>query len=330
VANEDTVLSQYVPGFRANLNLAPQQLSTRLLGCIDGELNYDTPGQMFNADDVQVSDPVDVTARVPDTPDGFPGFTRRAGIFTPFQDAKWLDNVDKARELVDPTSKVMAAMTAGRWRKTDIAILGTVTGVGGLLGTAPTYAGAIGTTAISYTALPASQLVAATDIQFAHDAEVVPNDASQYGLSVGKVIHAGQLLDESELEGERYFAYTSQQKADLLRRTPVTSRFYDEVMALYEGKINSFMGFTFVRMPKTILPTDPNVAPHDGVSPVRACVAWVKNAVVYRGRPITEARIRLRPDKSDTPQAFYKAEHGAVRRYDTAVVQIDCYEGVQY
>ena len=79
--NEDTVLSQYVPGFRANLNLAPQQTDTRLLGRVDGDLTYDTPGQMFNADDVQrTSDPEIIVTRVPDTPDKFPGFTRRVGV----------------------------------------------------------------------------------------------------------------------------------------------------------------------------------------------------------------------------------------------------------
>lgn len=324
--NEDTVLSQYVPGFRANLNLAPQQLNTRLLGAVDGDLAYDTPGQMFNADDVQTSDPEDVTTRVPDTPDKFVGFTRRVGMFTPFQDAAWLDNVDKARELVDPTNKTMAALMAGRWRKTDRNILGNVGLTGGLLGNAPTKLDASGT--ITYVALPAAQLVAANDVSSAHDAEVVPTDGSDYGMSVGKLIKAGAILDESELEGERYLCWTSQQKEDLLRRTPVTSRFYNEVLALVKGEIDMFLGFRIIRLQKVNVPSF--LSGHGDASPTRRCVAWIKDACLYRGRPITDARIRIRPDKSDTPQAFYKTEHGSVRRYDTAVVEIDCFEGAPY
>ena len=325
---EDSVLSQYVPGFRANLALAPQQTDTRLLSCVDGDLAYDTPGQMFNADDVQRTDPEDITTRVPDTPDKFPSFTRRAGMFTPFQDASWLDNVDKARELEDPTSKVMAALMAGRWRKVDRAIMGTTAGIGGLLGQAPTYAGAIGTTAISYVSLPGAQIVASTDVSYAHDAEIVPTNGSQYGMSVGKVLHASAILDESELEGERYIAFTSQQKTDLLRRTPATSRYYQEVLHLQSGTLTEFMGFTLVRLRKDMVPYA--ALGHDAASPIRQCIAWTKGACIYRGRPITDANIWRRPDKSNTPQAFYKSEQGAVRRYDTAVVEIDCYEGPSY
>ena len=318
--NEDTVLSQYVQGFRANLNLAPQQTDTRLLGAVDGDLNYDTPGQMFNADDIQTSDPEDISTRVPPTPDKFVAASRRIGYFQPFHDAAWIDNVDKARELQDPTNKIMMALMAGRWRKTDTTILRSMLGVA--------YAKLDDTSAPTPVALPASQIVAATDISFAHDGEVVPDGTKQYGLSVGKILHAGFLLDESELEGERHWAGTSQQKADLLRRTPVTSIYYAEVKALVNGSIDEFMGFKFHWLKSTRVPSAG--AGNDGLSALRQNVAWIKDALVYRGRPITDARIRIRPDRSDTPQAFYKTEHGGCRRYDTAVVEVDCYEGPAY
>lgn len=315
--NEDTILSQYVPGFRANLNLAPQQTDTKLLYAVDSDLAYDTPGQMFNADDVQPSDPEDISTRVPDTPDKFVAMTRRVGMFQPFQDAAWLDNVDKARELVDPTNKVMMALVAGRWRKVDVTILGAA------IGNALSKADASGT--LTNNALPAGQVVASTDQTFKHDAEDLPTAGNQYGMSVAKLLHAKYLLDEGELEGERFLALGSQQLTDLLRETPVTSRFYADVQALVQGKLSSFLEFNIIRLKSSRLSSAG--AGHDGTSPIRQCVAWVKDAILYRGRPITDARIRIRPDKSDTPQAFYKTEHGAVRRYDKSVVEIDCYEG---
>lgn len=317
--SEDTVLSQYVPGFRANLNLSPQQTDTRLLSAVDGDLSYDTPGQMFNADDVGASDPEDVFTRVPNTPDKFVAMTRRVGMFTPFQDAAWLDNVDKARELTDPTNTIMMALTGGRWRKVDSAIL-----VGGL-GNALSKADDSGT--LTNNALPAGQVVAVNDVAFAHDGEVVPAGGQDYGLSVGKLIHAGMLLDDSDLEGERYLTVGPQQTADLLRRTPATSQYYTEVKALVAGSLNQFLGFNIIKLPRKRIPV---VAGHDAALSQRQLMAWIKPAIVYRGRPITDARIRIRPDKSDTPQAFYKTEHGVCRRYDTGVVRIDCYEGAAY
>lgn len=317
---EDTILSQYVPGFKANLALAPQQAATRLLSTVDGDLAYDTPGQMFNADDVQTSDPEDVYTRVADTPDKFVAMARRIGYFAAFEDSAWLDNVDMARELVDPTNKIMAALMAGRWRKVDKTILAAA------LGNA--YSKTDATSAPAVSALPAAQIIASTDVTFAHDAEVTPTDGSQLGLTVGKILHAQFLLDESELEGPRHFVGTSQQKADLLRRTPATSRYYADVQALVTGKVSSFLDFNFHWLKSSRVPSAG--LGHDGASALRQNVAYIQDAIIYRGRTITNARIAVRHDKSDTPQAFYKAEHGAVRRYDAAVVEVDCYEGQPY
>ena len=65
-----------------------------------------------------------------------------------------------------------------------------------------------------------------------------------------------------------------------------------------------------------------------GSTTVRSLVAWKKQALIYKARPITNASIRIRADKSDTPQAFYKASHGVSRRYDKGVVRIDCLEAI--
>jgi hypothetical protein len=330
MAIEDTVLSQYATGFKANLNLAPQQKDVRLASRVDAEYAYEVPGQFWNMDDVGTTDPEPVDGRVPNTPDKFINMTRRVGIFQPFQDAQWIDNVDKARELEDPTSKIMMAIMAGQNRHRDIQTLI------GLMGNAYSITGPIGsaTGVPTASALPAAQIIASTDVTYAHDAETVPTDGSQYGMSIGKLIHAGLLLDESELEGERYFACSSYEIADLKRRTPATSRYYSDVMALSSGKIDNFLGFNIIRLQKQrFIQAGVGIGysvGYDGVSPIINCPAWIEPAVEYKGRPITEAVITKRPDRSMTPQAFYKMEDGAGRRYDTGVVQVGCYTGAPY
>lgn len=317
---EDTELSQYVQGFRANLNLAPQQTDTRLLSHVDGDLAYDQPGQMFNADDVNPSEPEDTSDRVGETPDKFIGMTRRVGIFQPFHDSAWIDNVDKAREMTDPTSTKMKSLMAGRWRKVDTTIIKAALG--------PALSKLDDSATLTSTDLPAGQIVAKDDQTFKHDAEVMPTAGHEYGMSVGKLLHAKFLLDESELDGERILALTSQQLTDLLRRTPVTSRYYNEVAALSEGKLSSFLEFNIVKFKSVRIPS--TGVGQDGVSARRQCVAYIKDAMVYRGRPITNARLTERSDRQFNVQAYYKTEHGAVRRYDPAVVEIDCYEGPDY
>ena len=314
--NEETVLSQYVPGFRANLNLAPQQMKSKLFDCVVGSMDYDTPGTQFNADDVLPTDPEIVQTRVPDTPDKFLAFTRRVGFFGEVQDAAWLDNIDKAKTLEDPTGATMQAMMAGKGRMIDNTILAAAVGTAYERQDGPEAA----PTAVAF---PAAQIVAAGDVQLAHQGEVVPDDGSDYGLSVGKLLYAGLLLDDSELDGEeRYIAAGPMQKADLLRTTPVTSTYYAEVQALAAGKIDVFLGFRFVWLPRARLPLKA------GSATVRRIIAWEKPALVYNARPVTNARISIRTDKSDTPQAFYKFSQGAVRRYDKGVCAIDCLEKI--
>lgn len=316
--NEETIVSQYVPGFKANLNLAPQQTDSKLLGAVMSDLAYSKEGMEFNADDILPSDPQDVNTRVGDTPDKHAAFTRRVGFFGEFEDSAWIDNVDKTRELEDPTSSIMQSLMAGRWRKADSAILA------GALGTAYERPNGYGVAPTSV-AFPAGQVIGAADVSRRHQAEIVPDDGSEYGMSVGKLIEAELLLDDSELEGDRYIAMGPGQKGDLLQRTPTTSTFYNQVAALSEGKVGqTLLGFNVIWLPRKRLPSV--ISAVDSVSVIRRCVAWVKPALIYNARTITTAAINIRADKSMTPQAYYKAQHGISRRYDLGVVEIDCKE----
>lgn len=301
----NTVLAQFVPGFVANLALSPQQMTSHLLDAVDADMNYSEPGEGFNLDDLGESDPEDVATRVADTPDKFIGSERRVANFTEYHDAAWLDNVDKAKQLVDPANLTMQALMAGRWRKVDDKIMSAALG--------QAFKKDPATGALSAVSLPAGQIVAANSVAYAHDDETVPAGGADYGLGIGKVIEANALLDESELEGPRFLALSPYDVANLLRQTPVTSQYYTDVQALNSGKVDKLLGFTVKRLASRRFLTSGNN---------RRLVAWIKSAVAYRGRPVTNARISVRNDKSDTPQAFYKTSHAAGRRYDKGVVEI--------
>ncbi len=302
--DQNEVLARYVPGFKSNLNLMPQQMTSHLMDAVDYDASYSEPGETFNMDDLGQSDPEDVNVRVPNTPDKFVGGRRRIATFSEFHDAAWLDNVDNAKLLEDPTNLTMAALTAGRWRKVDDKIIAAA------LGNA--YEKDADTGALEAVSLPAGQIIPADYSVYKHDAETIPG-SGDYGVSVGKIIGAGALLDESEIEGDRFLTLSSDDVASLLTRTPVTSQHYAAVQALVAGTINEFLGFKIKRLSKKrLLKASTN----------RRLVAWVKPAIAYRGRTITNARISIRADKSDTPQAFYKTSHAAGRRYDEGVVEI--------
>jgi hypothetical protein len=310
----------YVPGFRANLNLAPQQSRSRLLAHVDADIAYSDAGQFFNADDVGTSDPSDVTTRVPDSPDGFVDFTRRVGAFKGFNDGKFVDNADKARMLEDPTNKVMAAMLAGLGRKRDLAI------ISGLMDAPQSQ-----DQNQNYVTGAANANIILNNDATAHSAETIAAVARNggYGLTIGKLIEVKAALDNAELDEEEpgdapsqyRFACTATQLQDLLLSVPATSSFYNSVQGLYNGTLKHFMGFDFIR-----LPSNSNANPLRKTSFTRKCLAWHTRAVVYKGRPIVTTRVTERADKSFRWYAYYEAEHGAVRRYDGGVWEVDCQE----
>lgn len=301
MATEDTIPSHYVQGFRANLNLLPQQMDNRLLGCVDTDLAYGEPGTSFNCDDIGASQPAPVTTRVPNSPEGFLEQVRRGGHFEAFADGKFIDNRDKARELSDPSNATMKSIMAGKARYMEDKIIDTLFGT--------TYSGQNLTTANTF---PAGQIIAVDSRENLHDDESVAA-AGNLGLTVGKLITANVMLDRSELDGERYFGWTSYEKAQLLASTPVTSGDYANVKALVEGKITEFMGFRFVRTER--MPV---------ASGITKCGAWIKPAIQYKAREIITAKITQREDKSFRWYAYYETEHAGARHYDNGVVQVLC------
>ena len=113
---EDTLPTQYVQAFEANLMLSPQQKEARLVSRVDSNLNYTKPGDMFNADQMGTSAPQEIEQRVPASPEGFVDKDRRVGFFVPYHDGKFVDDVDAAKSLSDPTNPTMQAMMAGQER----------------------------------------------------------------------------------------------------------------------------------------------------------------------------------------------------------------------
>lgn len=304
--------SQFIPGFSANLQLMPQVKNSRLIQCVEADLGYSNEGKMFNADDLDDDDPVDIESRFPATPHGEAIHFRRVGFFKGFHKANLVESLEKVRMLEDPSTTIMQAMMAKKWKKHDQKIIETFDG--------PSYNGENGETV---TAFPSDQIIAAADRSFLHAAEASVVAASgALPLTVGKLIYAGVKLDEAEIDtdeggtgGQRFFAWSARQKGALLASTPATSSDYNTVKALVNGQINEAFGFTFVR--SELLPK---------ASSVRRCYAWVKKAIHFKNRPIMNAKIDQRADLSYRWQAYYETEHGALRRYDKGVVAIDCAE----
>jgi len=148
---------------------------------------------------------------------------------------------------------------------------------------------------------------------------------SASNLTVAKLRAALQLFEENEawnqdapqFGDQLVIAVTSSQIMNLLRETEVSSYDFNNVKALVEGKIDTFMGFKFIRtqrLPKT----------EEGV---RSCLAWVKSKAQFGIWNDFKVKLSVRDDMEEALQIRAKFACGATRLQEEGFVKILCDEG---
>jgi hypothetical protein len=230
------------------------------------------------------------TTRHADTPQIDTPHARRRVTLVDYEYADLIDEQDKVRMLIDPTSAYAQAAAFALGRAMDDEIISAA------LGTA--FTGETGSTS---TALPAGQQIA---------------DGSA-DLTVAKLRTAKKTLDLASVDPSipRYIAVGPDQIEALLGDTNVTSSDFNTVKALVQGEVNQFMGFTFIvsnRLSKT--------------GNIRSCFAWAEDGLALAIGKDVMARIDERSDKGYATQVYYCMSIGSTRMEEEKVVQIDCDE----
>lgn len=299
-----------VDGFRANLNMVPQETESIYLPHIDSDLAYSAEGKLFNFDSIGTSDPKDIDTVVPDSPEGILEMTRRVGAFKGFHDGKFIESIQKVHQLQDPTDKVMAAMRAGKMRKIDQKIRETFF--------APARIGETGENILPF---PTGKIVDVASRKFLHQQETQALPASgALPLTIGKLLTARGIIRKTKIlkllqGGKIKVALSEDDISQLLTTVPATSVEYATLKRLESGEITSWLGMDFV--------FDDDVPLKAGTSDVRILPVWVDQAMKYVSREIHNATIGPRADKSNRPYAYYETEHGAARGWDEAVAGIE-------
>lgn len=281
------ITTAFVNQYSANVQMLSQQMGSLLRDAVDSET---VNGDKAFFEQVGSAAAQARTTRHADTPLMDTPHARRMVTLTDYEYADLIDDQDKLRMLIDPTSTYARAAAAAIGRAMDDAIIAA------LGGTAKT-----GTTGSTSTALPAAQ-------------KIVHGSA---GLTLAKMISAKKILDEADTDPSipRYMAVSPEQIEDLLNLSTVTSADYNTVKALVQGEIDTFMGFKFIRS---------NRLTDDGTS--RLCYAWAQEGCKLAIGKEPTAKIDERSDKSYATQVYYCSSFGATRMQETSVVQIACNE----
>lgn len=144
--------------------------------------------------------------------------------------------------------------------------------------------------------------------------------AAATGLNVDKLVEAREILELNDVDMDMetvYIGVYPKQLSDMLKLTPVTSADFNNVKALVDGKVNNFMGFTFVTS---------NRLPTDGDS-YRRLPVWVPSGMGCGVWKELSGTIRTRPDLQNNPAyAEVSMEKGYTRLEEAKCVEIKCSE----
>lgn len=206
---------------------------------------------------------------------------------------RFVNNYDKLRMLIDPTSEFMRGVAAGMARAEDDLIISA------FFATAVTGQAGDGTEA--------------------HTNQVtVSIGGTNSGLNVDKLLRAKRLLAAAHVDPseEIYCAVSARQVEDLLKQAQVVSSDFNSVKPLVDGKVTRFLGINFI-------PTERL----DIASSIRRVPVWVKSGMHLGVWGDTITDITQRKDLSSQPiQIYSRFTKGATRVEHARVVEIQCYE----
>ena len=278
----------FVNQFSSNVQLLSQQMGSLLRNSVDVET---VNGEKAFFDQVGSAAAVERTTRHGDTPIMETPHSRRQVTLGDFEYSDLVDDQDKVRLLIDPTSSYAKAAAAAIGRSMDSKIIKAFTG--------DAQTGKTGSTT---TALPSTQKIA----------------HASGGLTIAKLISAKQILDEQSVDPSirRFIIVSPKQISDLLNNTTVTNADFNTVRALAQGQISDFVGFSFIVSNRLNTDTDGN----------RQVIAYAQDGLKLAIGKEPTARIDERADKSYATQVYYCASFGATRMEEAKVVEIACTE----
>ncbi len=288
----------HVNQYRNNVSMLVQQKGSRLRPFVRVEPQN---SEFEFYDRIGATDAVEITGRHQDTPLVSTPHDRRRVSLRDYDWADLIDRQDKLKMLIDPTSAYAMNAVFAMGRKMDDTIIGAA------FDTA--YSGKTGQTSVSF---PAGNQVAVNYVE--------SGSAANGNLTIGKIRRAKEILDahDNDPDEARIMTCTANSLHSLLRNIEITSQDYNVVKALVEGKVDTFMGFKFVRTQRLLT---------DG-SGYRRHIAWVQSKLLLAVSQDPMVDVGPRRDKRNSTQVYVTMGIGATRMEEEGVVEIKVDETV--
>jgi len=283
-----TITEAFVQQYSNNVQMLSQQKGSLLRGVVDVESVVGKHAYFERIGQVSAQKRV---SRHSDTPQIDTPHSRRRVSMSDYEFADLIDQQDRVRTLIDPTSQYALAAAYAMGRSMDDEIISAVAG--------DAFGGETGSTTI---ALPAGQKI---------------TESGTDGLIIAKLRSAKEIMDSQSIDPSipRTIVISPKQVTDLLGTTEVTSSDFNTVKALANGEINTFLGFNFIVSNRL---TSSNSK--------RLCLAFTNDAVKLALGKDVMTRIDERSDKGYSTQVYVCMTMGATRLEDEKVVTIQAHE----
>lgn len=307
------VSTAFVQQYSTNVMMLLQQQGSRLRSSVQ---SYKFVGKAASmAEQFGSVSPVRNQSRHSDTP----------LISTP-QDKRWIypndydwadliDNQDKLRMLIDPTSSYAMAGAWAMGRAIDDEI------ISGFFNSNNTGENGTSATGLLSAYNSGSQVVAST-----------VGASSATGLNIAKLRAAKKILLQSEVDVDNdqlFMIITAKQHDDLLNEAQAISLDYNSTPVLVNGKISSFMGFNFIHSERIPGGANFNTSINTSVTGYTTGSQWMVPFWAKSGMALglwndVQTSVDRRPDKRNSYQVYVTGTFGGARLEEKRCGFITC------
>lgn len=284
-----TITSAFIDQFSDNLHHLVEQKASKLRESVKVEM---AKGEKHFFDRLGVFTASEITSRLSTSNLQDPAHTRRMASVRRYEASTYLDDIDRLKMLIDPTSDYAMKLARAHGKNLDDVILSALTG------TASTGRDGSG-----------SQAFDTSNQQIAHGSA---------GFTVAKFNQALRILENNEVDvdGTRlYLALGALGVEDLLADTSnqITSMDFQDGKVLSSGKLPSFRGVNIIRTQRV---------PDETANTTYRALLFTEDTCKVAMAQDIEVKVAERADLNFVQQVSTYMMFGAVRMEEETIVDV--------
>lgn len=282
-----TINTAYINQFSDNLHSLLEQKGSKLRPSVKVEL---AKGEKHFFDRLGSFEASEITSRLETSNLQDPAHSRRMADVIRYEASTYLDDLDKLKMLIDPTSDYAMKLARAHGRKLDDIILNA------MLGSASTGKTGSG-----------SQAFDTSNNQIAHGSA---------GFTVAKFNEALRILEAAEVDvdGVRlYLALGARGVEDLFAENSIINVDFQNQKALSDGRLPMFRGVNIIRTQRI---------PHETTDTTYRGILYTEDALKVAMNRDLEVKIAERADLNFVHQVSTYMQYGAVRMEENLAVDV--------